>query len=50
MAFIERLTHTYDDGRILTHLLENKNERKIQFLVLNPASQFENIVKEARSV
>lgn len=50
ISFLESLTYTYDDGRILVQKTENKSESKLQFLLLNPAIHFAEIVKDARSV
>lgn len=50
ISFFESLTYTYDDGRILVQRNENKSQSKLQFLLLNPAIHFQEIVKDARSV
>lgn len=50
LAFFESLTYSYEDGRIFINVSSNKNERKLKFLLLNPASQFGDIIKQARSV
>lgn len=50
MSFLETLTYSYNDGRILLHRTTNKNECKLKFLLLNPSSTFSEIVKDARSV
>lgn len=50
ISFLESLTYTYDDGRILVQRNENKSQSKLQFLLLNPAIHFKEIVKDARSV
>lgn len=44
------LTSKYDDGRILLSASQKIEESRYKFLLLNPATQFSNIVKEARSV
>jgi chromosome transmission fidelity protein 1 len=56
--FLQTLTHSNLDGKVIAHVeRENKgkptlNEQStvFQFLLLNPASCFEDIVKEAKSV
>lgn len=50
ISFLESLTYSYEDGRIFITASLNKKERKLKFLLLNPASQFEDIIKQARSV
>lgn len=50
ISFLESLTYTYDDGRILVQRNENRSQSKLQFLLLNPAIHFAEIVKDARSV
>lgn len=50
ISFLESLTYTYDDGRVLVQNTENKSQSKLQFLLLNPAIHFAQIVKDARSV
>lgn len=50
ISFLESLTYTYDDGRILIQRNENRSQAKLQFLLLNPAILFSEIVKDARSV
>ncbi|KAJ8943643.1 hypothetical protein NQ318_005645 [Aromia moschata] len=50
ISFLESLTYSYEDGRILFTKHTNKVQCKLQFLLLNPSSTFSDIVKEARSV
>lgn len=50
ISFLESLTYSYEDGRILFKENPEKEVCKIQFLLLNASSQFSDIVKEARSV
>lgn len=50
ISFLEALTYTYDDGRILVQRNQNKSQSKLQFLLLNPAIHFQEIVKDTRSV
>lgn len=50
VSFLEKLTYSYNDGKIVVNLLPDKNKRKLQFLLLNPSAAFQDIVKEARSV
>lgn len=47
---MEALTYSYEDGRIIIHRTQDKKQTKLQFLLLNPAAQFKDIVKEARAV
>lgn len=49
-SFLEALTYSYEDGRILVHFSSETNQRKYQFLLLNPSTQFKEIVHLARSV
>lgn len=50
ISFLESLTYSYEDGRILLKESTEKQACKLQFLLLNASSQFSDIVKEARSV
>lgn len=50
LSFLEKLTFYNDVGKIFIHVVQEKKERKYQYLLLNPSSQFEKIIKEARSV
>nr|XP_023012289.1 ATP-dependent DNA helicase DDX11 isoform X1 [Leptinotarsa decemlineata] len=50
LSFLESLTYSYEDGRILLKKNTDKLQCKLQFLLLNPSSNFCDIVKEARSV
>ncbi|KAK9753886.1 DEAD 2 [Popillia japonica] len=50
ISFLESLTYSYDDGRIMIVNSSDKNQRKLQFLLLNPTENFKDIVKEARAV
>ncbi|KAH1026433.1 hypothetical protein HUJ05_000103 [Dendroctonus ponderosae] len=50
ISFLESLMYSYDDGRILITNSPDKQNCKLQFLLLNPAGSFSDIVKDARSV
>ncbi|KAK5643588.1 hypothetical protein RI129_007433 [Pyrocoelia pectoralis] len=50
LSFLESLTCTYKDGRIIVHRNEVKKQSRVQFLLLNPAEQFNEIVRDARAV
>ncbi|KRT83357.1 hypothetical protein AMK59_4066 [Oryctes borbonicus] len=50
ISFLESLTYSYDDGRIMVINSSDKNQRKLQFLLLNPTENFKDIVKDARAV
>lgn len=50
VSFLECLTYSYDDGRLLVTQSPEKSNCKLQFLLLNPTSNFTEIVKNARSV
>ncbi|KAI4463622.1 dna repair dead helicase rad3/xp-d subfamily member [Holotrichia oblita] len=50
MSFLESLTYSYDDGRIMIVNSSDKNHRRLQFLLLNPTENFKDIVKEARAI
>lgn len=47
---MESLTYSYSDGRIFIHNNDDKTKTKLQFLLLNPSQNFQDIVKLARSV
>ncbi|XP_044749872.1 ATP-dependent DNA helicase DDX11 isoform X2 [Coccinella septempunctata] len=50
ISFLESLTYSYEDGRVMMVQDTDLKSKKFQFLLLNPSSQFTDIVKEARSV
>lgn len=50
ISFLQSLTYSYDDGRILLIKSPEKQQCKMQFLLLNPTSNFSDIVNEARAV
>ncbi|KAJ8975064.1 hypothetical protein NQ317_005781 [Molorchus minor] len=50
ISFLESLTYSYEDGRILFTKSTDKRQCKLQFLLLNPSSNFSDIIREARSV
>ncbi|XP_045479917.1 ATP-dependent DNA helicase DDX11 [Harmonia axyridis] len=50
VSFLESLTSFYEDGRVLMVKNPEPKLSKFQFLLLNPSSQFTDIVKDARSV
>lgn len=50
IAFLETLTFSYEDGRILYKGSNEKHKCKFSFLLLNSSSQFSEIIKEARAV
>ncbi|KAJ8922586.1 hypothetical protein NQ315_007616 [Exocentrus adspersus] len=50
ISFLESLTYSYEDGRILLVKNVDRLECKLQFLLLNPSSNFRAIIEEARSV
>lgn len=50
LSFLEKLSYSYTDGKVLVHTNLDKEHRKLQYLLLNPSSQFEEVVNEARSV
>ncbi|KAJ3659284.1 hypothetical protein Zmor_010980 [Zophobas morio] len=50
ISFLESLTYSYSDGRIFIHNNDDKTKTKLQFLLLNPSQNFQDIVKLARSV
>lgn len=47
-SFIESLTNHCEDGRIICCRQTTVGKGTLKFLLLNPASHFEDIVKEAR--
>lgn len=50
LSFLESLTYSCEDARILFKKSPDKLQNKLQFLLLNSSSNFNDIVKEARSV
>lgn len=50
ISFLEALTYSYEDGRIFIQKNEEVKCSRLQFLLLNPAAHFRDVVKEARSV
>lgn len=50
IGFLESLTYSYDDGRIFIQKNEEVKCSRLQFLLLNPAAHFQEVVKEARAV
>lgn len=50
ITFLESLTYSYEDGRILFKGSTEKHTCKLRFLLLNSSSHFSDVVKEARSV
>lgn len=50
ISFLESLTYSYEDGRILFVKNVDKLQCKLQFLLLNPSSNFSDLINEARSV
>lgn len=50
ISFLECLRCDSKDGRILISKSVDKLQSKLQFLLLNPSSNFSDVVKEARSV
>lgn len=50
ISFLESLTYSYDDGRILVHAMNDAKQKRLQFLLLNPAARFQDVIQEARSV
>ncbi|CAH1159677.1 unnamed protein product [Phaedon cochleariae] len=50
LSFLETLTYSYKDGRILFKKSTDKLQCKLQFLLLDPSSNFTDIVQEARAV
>lgn len=50
IAFLECLTNACDDGRVYCYKHDVLSKGYFKFLLLNPASRFMDIVKEAKSV
>ncbi|XP_025835047.1 putative ATP-dependent RNA helicase DDX11-like protein 8 isoform X3 [Agrilus planipennis] len=50
VQFLESLTYSYEDGRIIMYQNKEKKQCKFSFLLLNPAAQFKDIISEARAV
>ncbi|KAF5281968.1 hypothetical protein FQA39_LY00492 [Lamprigera yunnana] len=50
VSFMEVLTYSYEDGRIVLYRGDEKKPKKLHFLLLNPAKQFKDVVEEARAV
>lgn len=50
ISFLESLTSSYDDGRIMITKSDDKSKRKLQFLLLNPTENFKDIIQETRAV
>ncbi|KAK4886089.1 hypothetical protein RN001_002360 [Aquatica leii] len=50
ISFLEALTSSYEDGRVIIYRSDDKKQNRLQFLLLNPAKQFKNIIQDARSV
>ncbi|XP_076257431.1 putative ATP-dependent DNA helicase DDX11-like protein 8 isoform X1 [Rhynchophorus ferrugineus] len=50
VSFLDTLNYSHTDGRILVSKTADKQSSKLQFLLLNPSSNFTDIVSEARSV
>ncbi|XP_044729931.1 ATP-dependent DNA helicase DDX11 [Chrysoperla carnea] len=50
IAFLECLTNACDDGRVYCYKHDTLSKAYFKFLLLNPASRFMDIVKEAKSV
>ncbi|XP_060530615.1 ATP-dependent DNA helicase DDX11 [Cylas formicarius] len=50
ISFLESLTYSCHDGRILLSIRRNKQENRMQFLLLNPASLISDFIRDARSV
>ncbi|KAE8740581.1 hypothetical protein FOCC_FOCC013914 [Frankliniella occidentalis] len=50
VAFMETLTNSSDDGRILLKRGQTVGKGVLKFLLLNPAAHFQDIVLQARSV
>ena len=48
MAFLETLTNSSDDGRILLKRGQPFGTGTLKFLLLNPAAHFQDIVQQAR--
>ncbi|XP_030765068.1 ATP-dependent DNA helicase DDX11 [Sitophilus oryzae] len=50
VSLLDSLNYSQEDGRILVTRNSQKHLSKIQFLLLNPSSNFSDIVSQARSV
>ncbi|KAJ1522967.1 hypothetical protein ONE63_002104 [Megalurothrips usitatus] len=50
MAFMETLTNSCEDGRIVLKREQTVGKGTLKFLLLNPAAHFQDIVLQARSV
>ncbi|XP_055952306.1 ATP-dependent DNA helicase DDX11-like [Argiope bruennichi] len=50
VEFLKTLTFPTNDGRVLIHKESSMENSSLKFLHLNPASHFQDIVKEARSI
>lgn len=48
LSFLETLTNICEDGRIILTKQITLAKSRIKFLLLNPASQFTEIVQQAR--
>lgn len=48
MAFLETLTNSCDDGRILLKRGQTVGKGVLKFLLLNPAAHFQDVVSQAR--
>lgn len=49
-SFLDALTNTCDDGRVVIHAACGTKSAYFKFMQLNPAVHFKQIVDEARSV
>lgn len=50
VSFLQALLHKYEDGRVICVKQATVGKGFIKFLLLNPSSHFEHIVKESRAV
>lgn len=50
VSFLQSLLHRYEDGRVICVKQATVGKGFMKFLLLNPSSHFEHIVKEARAV
>ncbi|CAL1284082.1 unnamed protein product [Larinioides sclopetarius] len=50
VEFLKTLTFPTNDGRILIHKESSMESSSLKFLHLNPASHFQDVVKEARAI
>lgn len=51
VEFLKSLTNVADDGKILTeHFDLDVQQSSLKFLLLNPSSQFQQMIQEARSI